>query len=1066
MFLGRQIHRRRPLRLEPLEGRRLLACDMRTVNSTIDPERAGDIDFDDDVVSLREAIMAAADDKSCDIIFLPKGVYQLTSELANRQGGDLDIHWRGGDYSPVVEIRSVADDEDPRETVIEGAWTGTEDRLIDVPMGAMLTVRNLTLRNGNANGSGGAIRSFGELTVVNSYLHHNTAKGGGAISIEEDCSDEPGGECLVDESDYNVYATITDTYLANNTSTTQGGAISHGHGRLLLDGSTLAHNDAAQRGGGLAVLSGTVKMTNSTMSTNVAGRGGGGMYVDQTNKALADACKENICTSNVISSTIYQNTARGETAGGGVDAQAPALVKVENSIVAGNAAWHEENANQLLEKGMNLEGSVDSKGNNLFGDVLGAVHPQVRMSDLAFRDPQLEPLAIYRGVPPTHAPRNASAAIGKGEPTSATPAFDRNGVERGDVFDLGAVEYVWRGAPPEQLLGDTNGDCVIDIFDLNNVRNNFGSSAPGILGDTDNDGVVGIADLNNVRNNFGAICTDDPVAGVIDVTQLTQCGPAPPYCAIPKANDSIRDTDGIQYALNEARRIGQSTVYVPSGEFLIEGLVLRGYALAFVGPGTLKLAPNSKTLAALIAFGQERPIGNLPVIDVPEDLPTRPGFVPTNWIDGLTIDGNNKTGVIHDGESIGLAVEGHSLLMSRLTVKNAALGAESPEASVATSGINVRVRGNNNHLYAVDSLFAGDTAFRNVGDENHYVDILARNFGCRGFRALLGDGQNVVGGGIYIEGVDDGEAADFETNQNGEKCAGGAIASILIDPIPVGNQSSQNRITKLVLRNLDIAGPERVEEGNVVKIAAVDDVLIEDSRFTHDSGRLHSLRFDQGSTETLPTGGKQYNSSILIKNSTLARSIVFEDTFPDGKQKPIVKSLVLDHVTIGDNVPANDLPDYSIQGLRVWDHFSADYVTFNNFSRAGIQWPLPTTPPGRDTSAAMTVTNSQFNGRDAQTIYALALKLNDPDAKVACSRFTWDDNVVTNPLGFELFFEEDFPCRPAAAFVTSSGETTQGALAIRAVTDWVASDVLMGWSAAADNEPILPLARRDASRRR
>ncbi len=1039
---------------------------MRTVNTTVDPDRAGDIDFEDDVVSLREAIMAAADDKSCDIILLPKGVYQLTSELANRQGGDLDIHWRGGDYSPVVEIRSVADDEDPRETVIEGAWTGTKDRLIDVPIGAMLTVRNLTLRNGNANGSGGAIRSFGELTVLNSYLHHNTARGGGAISIEEDCSDEPGGACLVDESDYEVYATITDTYLADNTSTTQGGAISHSHGKLLLDGSTLARNDAVQRGGGLAVLSGTVKMTNSTISTNDAGRGGGGLFVGATNEDLAKACEDNICTSNVISSTVYQNTARGETAGGGIDTQAPALVKVENSIVASNAAWHEENANQLLEKGMNLEGSVDSKGNNLFGDVLGAVHPQVRTTDMAFRDPQLEPLSAYRGVPPTHAPRNASAAIGQGELTSATPVFDRNGVERGDVFDLGAVEYAGLGAPPGQLLGDTNGDCVIDIFDLNNVRNNFGSSAPGILGDTDNDGVVGIADLNNVRNNFGAICTDEPVEGVIDVTQLTQCGPAPPYCAIPKANDSIRDTDGIQYALNEARRIGQSTVYVPSGDFLVEGLVLRGYGLSIAGPGTLKLAPNSVSLAALIAHGQERPIGNLPVIDIPEDLPTRPGFVPTNWIDGLTIDGNNKTGVIHDGESIGLTVEGDALLISRVTVKNAALGAESPGASTATSGINVRVRGNNNHLYAVDSLFAGDTAFRNVGNENHYVDILAKNFGCRGFRALLGDGQNVVGGAIYIEGIDDNETPDFETNQVGAMCAGGAIASILIDPIPVGNQSSQNRITKLVLRNLDISGPERVDEGNVVKIAAVNDVLIEDCRFQHDSGRLHSLRFDQGSTETLPTGGKQYISSIIIRNSSLARSIVFEDEFPDGKQKPLIKSLVMEHVTIGDGVPVDDLPDYSIQGLRVWDHFSADDVSFNRFSKAGIQWPLPTTPPGLTTSAAITVKNSEFNGRSTETVYALQVKLDDPDAKVACSRFAWENNVVTNPLGFELFFEEDFPCRPDFAAVNSNGATTQSATTGQALRDWDATALLMGRLMDADQESAATTARRHGSRRR
>ncbi len=50
-------------------------------------------------------------------------------------------------------------------------------------------------------------------------------------------------------------------------------------------------------------------------------------------------------------------------------------------------------------------------------------------------------------------------------------------------------------------LGDTNGDGKVDLTDLNNVRNNFGSTG---LGDTNGDNNVDLTDLNNVRNNFGA----------------------------------------------------------------------------------------------------------------------------------------------------------------------------------------------------------------------------------------------------------------------------------------------------------------------------------------------------------------------------------------------------------------------------------------------------------------------------------------------------------------------------------------------------------------------------------
>jgi hypothetical protein len=67
----------------------------------------------------------------------------------------------------------------------------------------------------------------------------------------------------------------------------------------------------------------------------------------------------------------------------------------------------------------------------------------------------------------------------------------------------GIVSYEPIGTPV--LDGDTNGDGVVDIVDLNNVRNNFGSSGNPVLGDTAPfNGTVDITDLNNVRNNFGA----------------------------------------------------------------------------------------------------------------------------------------------------------------------------------------------------------------------------------------------------------------------------------------------------------------------------------------------------------------------------------------------------------------------------------------------------------------------------------------------------------------------------------------------------------------------------------
>lgn len=48
--------------------------------------------------------------------------------------------------------------------------------------------------------------------------------------------------------------------------------------------------------------------------------------------------------------------------------------------------------------------------------------------------------------------------------------------------------------------GDANLDWRVDLTDLNDVRNNFGTEGPG---DADFDGDVDLSDLNLVRNNFG-----------------------------------------------------------------------------------------------------------------------------------------------------------------------------------------------------------------------------------------------------------------------------------------------------------------------------------------------------------------------------------------------------------------------------------------------------------------------------------------------------------------------------------------------------------------------------------
>lgn len=70
--------------------------------------------------------------------------------------------------------------------------------------------------------------------------------------------------------------------------------------------------------------------------------------------------------------------------------------------------------------------------------------------------------------------------------------------------------------------GDSNLDGVVDLTDLNVVRNNFGAVLPKeMAGDTlPYDGVVDLEDLNRVRNNFGASMQPVPEPATVQLLGL------------------------------------------------------------------------------------------------------------------------------------------------------------------------------------------------------------------------------------------------------------------------------------------------------------------------------------------------------------------------------------------------------------------------------------------------------------------------------------------------------------------------------------------------------------------
>jgi hypothetical protein len=93
--------------------------------------------------------------------------------------------------------------------------------------------------------------------------------------------------------------------------------------------------------------------------------------------------------------------------------------------------------------------------------------------------------------------------------TLPLPAGATNLVIKFEAFstffnEILAIDNVRIKSASVDTPGDTDGDGDVDLNDLNNVRNNFGSANPPI-GDTDDDNDVDLDDLNAVRNNFGAV---------------------------------------------------------------------------------------------------------------------------------------------------------------------------------------------------------------------------------------------------------------------------------------------------------------------------------------------------------------------------------------------------------------------------------------------------------------------------------------------------------------------------------------------------------------------------------
>ncbi len=134
---------------------------------------------------------------------------------------------------------------------------------------------------------------------------------------------------------------------------------------------------------------------------------------------------------------------------------------------------------------------VDSDGETVFGPVGEAVAPWGGLSDKEVG--KLEFPVVPATLEQWQSVNGSRFKDGSSSSFGAPNTFDG----ATSVQDFSVLRDI-----SNPVVGDTDDDGDVDLDDLNNVRNNFGSSVSA--GDTDGDGDVDLDDLNNVRNNFGS----------------------------------------------------------------------------------------------------------------------------------------------------------------------------------------------------------------------------------------------------------------------------------------------------------------------------------------------------------------------------------------------------------------------------------------------------------------------------------------------------------------------------------------------------------------------------------
>ncbi|MEZ6210987.1 MAG: choice-of-anchor Q domain-containing protein [Phycisphaerales bacterium] len=360
---------------------------------------------------------------------------------------------------------------------------------------------------------GGVLGMSGDLTMRGCVVRSNRARLGGAAIHAGPASYWDGSNVGV------VSLTLADTAFEDNTFEYQDGFSAFAASCVFSAARSIVDIDRCSfignAGGSAISIRGVVNspdifstgytasapfdLRNSLLVANDSILSTGSVL------ALVSGSGANQNNFHAVNNTIAYNNSRGISV--------PPQGLLANSIIWGNTG--DSGATETDQVSINATGSVRNTIVEGWTGTLPGTHVSVSGADPMFADALSGDLRLLPGSPAIDAGDNNPLALAVLDDLDGNDRFVNDcatpdtGVPDGlrPLVDLGAYEF-----QAASIMGDANGDGVVDVTDLNLVLSAWMTSVdtPGLGGDVSRDGFVDMDDLNQVLRRGRVNANDAP----------------------------------------------------------------------------------------------------------------------------------------------------------------------------------------------------------------------------------------------------------------------------------------------------------------------------------------------------------------------------------------------------------------------------------------------------------------------------------------------------------------------------------------------------------------------------